>query len=83
MDFHVIKNLNEEEDAYQFARDNQNVCGVIFWQVGQISASNVTSLTSKVHFYVKNKISVDISMSNWNFIDKFEGNARCCQFLFN
>ena len=44
---------------------------------------DVTSLQSKVNFYAKNKMEVDLIMSNWHVIDKFLGNARCCHFLLN
>ena len=57
--------------------------GYIVHQVGKISTGDVTSLASKFHFYVKNKMAVDLSMSNWHVIDKFEGNAHFCRLLFN
>ena len=41
-----------------------------------MSTGNITGLASKVHFYVKNKMVVNISMSNWPVIDKFVNNAR-------
>ena len=53
--FDFLQSSNEEEDAYQFVRDNGSVGEDIVWQVGQISTGNVTSLAIKVDFYVESR----------------------------
>ena len=79
----VVQSSNEKEDAYRFARDDGRIGVEIVWWAGQIYTGNITSLASKVNFYVKDKITVDLSLINRPVIDKFEGNACWCHLLFN
>ena len=63
--------------------DDRSMGRRIVQRVGQKYTNNLTSLASKFNFYFKNKMSVDLNISNRPVINKFEGNDRCFHIIIN